>query len=503
VRRNVLFITADQWRGDCLSSMRHPVVRTPTLDALAAEGTLFERHYANAVPCGPSRASLHTGMYLHNHRSGTNGTPLDLRFSNWALEARRVGYDPALFGYTHTAPDPRFAQPETLTTDEGLLPGITPVVDMATHCGPWRAWLSKLGYPLPEADDGSTYGQKRDGETGPEVPRPSLYDAAHTDTYFLVQSTLDYLARARREDGPGWFVHLSLRAPHPPWVAAAPYHARYPLATLPPPLRRRDPETEGALHPWLRDHLGRGRNQAHAEAIRHRLLQASYYGLMAEVDDNLARLFADIRAADEWEETLVVFTSDHGEQMGDHWLYGKAGFFEQSYHIPLLVRMPGRPGGVRVGAFTEHVDLMPTMLEWLGLEIPRQCDGASLGPWLAGGVPSTWRDAAHWEFDFRDPEVESALGLGMEECNLVVRRDATGKYVHFAGLRPLFFDLARDPSEFDDISGTSDGRARAADYAQQLLSWRLRHTDKTLSHMRVTRETGLIVREPGRTAALT
>src|SRR5258706_16024094 len=74
---NVLFITADQWRAECLSALGHPVVRTPNLDALAREGVLFAKHFANAAPCGPSRTSLHTGMYLQNHRSGTNGTPLD------------------------------------------------------------------------------------------------------------------------------------------------------------------------------------------------------------------------------------------------------------------------------------------------------------------------------------------------------------------------------------------------------------------------------------------
>ena len=97
---NVLFIIADQWRGDCLSSVDHPCLQTPNLDRLAADGVLFGRHFAQATPCGPSRASLYTGMYLQNHRSVNNGTPLDARHSNIALEARKAGYDPALFGYT-------------------------------------------------------------------------------------------------------------------------------------------------------------------------------------------------------------------------------------------------------------------------------------------------------------------------------------------------------------------------------------------------------------------
>ena len=91
---NILFVTADQWRGDCLSTLQHPCVRTPHLDDLAASGVLFAEHYCQAVPCGPSRASLHTGLYMMNHRSVTNGTPLDRRHSNWALKLRAAGERP-------------------------------------------------------------------------------------------------------------------------------------------------------------------------------------------------------------------------------------------------------------------------------------------------------------------------------------------------------------------------------------------------------------------------
>ncbi len=104
---NVLFVTADQWRGDCLGAAGHPVVRTPNLDRLAAGGVSFRRHFAQAAPCGPSRASLYTGMYLMNHRSVLNGTPLDARHTNVALVARELGYEPALFGYTDSSVDPR------------------------------------------------------------------------------------------------------------------------------------------------------------------------------------------------------------------------------------------------------------------------------------------------------------------------------------------------------------------------------------------------------------
>ncbi len=128
---NILFITADQWRGECLSALNHPTVKTPNLDALAAEGVLFARHYANTAPCGPSRTTLHTGLYLHNHRSYANGTPLDVRHTNWALESARLGYDPVLFGYTDISRDPRGEpddSPWLRTLRGAAAPGIREIV---------------------------------------------------------------------------------------------------------------------------------------------------------------------------------------------------------------------------------------------------------------------------------------------------------------------------------------------------------------------------------------
>src|SRR5574338_1655208 len=125
--RKVLYISVDQWRGECLSAVGHPQVKTPNLDTLAADGVLFKRHYTVCAPCGPARTSLLTGMYLMNHRSGRNGTPLDARFTNVALEARKLGYEPALFGYTDTSLDPRGKHPDDPALpayDEGGMPGV-------------------------------------------------------------------------------------------------------------------------------------------------------------------------------------------------------------------------------------------------------------------------------------------------------------------------------------------------------------------------------------------
>jgi len=204
----------------------------------------------------------------------------------------------------------------------------------------------------------------------------------------------------------------------------------------------------------------------------------------------LGELVAWLKAEGRWDDTIFIFTSDHGEQMGDHWMYGKAGFFDQSYHIPLIICGPGVSRGHRCSGFTEHVDIMPTLMERFDLTLPRQCDGTSLVPELNGRDGA--RRAVHFEYDFRHSEAQDTLALDMESACLNVIRDDHYKYVHFAELPALLFDLEADPGELHDMAGERPDIV--ARYAQQLLSWRLRTTDKSLSHYQVVRGEGLQVR---------
>ncbi len=493
---NVLFITADQWRGECLSALDHPVVRTPHLDALARDGVLFANHFANAVPCGPSRTSLHTGMYLQNHRSGTNGTPLDARHTNWAKAAAAIGYDPVLFGYTDTSLDPRELEADDpwLRTYEGPLPGIRPLVLMGETPYPWIEWLKAKGHDVPEPIAGA-YSHRADGpdyEDGASVPKPLAYPAEDDDTNFLADRCIDYMRDAK---GP-FIAHLSILRPHPPFVAPEPYNAMYDPAAVPGFARLATPEAEAAQHPWLAYQLSRRQFRAGADDRKLRRMKAVYYGLMSEVDAALGRVFEFLRRSGRWDDTLIVFTSDHGEQMGDHWLLGKCGYFDASYRIPLIVRDPRRSAdggrGTIVRRFTENVDIMPTMLEAIGAAIPLQCDGLSLAPFLEGrGAPANWRHEAHWEYDFRDPtddSVEQRLALTLHQCTMNVIRDARFKYVHFTKLPPLLFDLEKDPGEYVNRAGDPQYMPVVLDYAQKLLSWRMNHEEQVLTHIALTHD---------------
>jgi arylsulfatase A-like enzyme len=500
---NVLFITVDQWRGDCLGAAGHPVVQTPNLDRLAAEGVLFRRHFAQAAPCGPSRASLHTGTYMMNHRSVLNGTPLDARFTNVALEARSRGYDPVLLGYTDASPDPRVLASDDprLLTYEGVLPGFRAVLDLPEHLIPWGVWLREQGYDVPE-DVRDMYTPISDA---PGAPVP--YAAEHTEAAFLTGELLRYVDEQR---GAPWFVHAAYIRPHPPFMAPVPYNTMYAPDSVPAPVRHATFEEEGRAHPLLAGAVMIPGLRGPDDEAELRQERATYYGMMSEVDAQLGRLVDGLRERGAWDDTLVVLTSDHGEQLGDHWLTEKLAWFDQSYHVPLIVRDPRREsdatrGHVIEDRFTENVDVMPTILEWIGVNAPVQCDGASLVDVLHGETPTHWRDAVHWEWDFRDPTgrlTQEMFGIGIDECSLAVLRDERGKYVHFTGMPHVFYDLERDPDELVNRAEDPAYATTVLEYAQRLLSFRMANAERTLTGALITPQGVIEARRPGRRRAV-
>ncbi len=487
-RPNILFITIDQWRGDSLSCAGHPVARTPSIDALASRGVRFGSHYAQAAPCGPSRASIHTGMYLHNHRSVGNGTPLDARFTNLPLELRALGYAPTLFGYTDATVDPRTVDDPNdwrLRTYEGVLPGYDVEVRLPESAEAWIEWLRTKGYDFADAHD--AYRQRDDlpeaADRGPTWA-PVRYSSEHTEAAFLVERFVQW--HERRPEGEPWFAHVTFLRPHPPYVAPAPWHDVVDPATVPLPIRHETIEAEGAEHDMVAAAMFVDFIRAPASERDVRQFRATYWGMLAEVDEKVGWLLEHLAATGQRENTIVVLTADHGEQLADHWLTEKLGFFDGSYHIPLIVAGPGIEGGTVVDDFTENIDIMPTLLDLLDARTPPQCNGASLRPFLEGGRPATWRDAVHWEWDFRDPLATEALGIAGGESNLAVLRDRSGKYVHFAALRPAFYDLEADPGELHNVADDPAYAAKVLSYAQRLLSWRQSTDDQTLAHLLVT-----------------
>ena len=497
-RKNVLLIVVDQWRADFVPKLGAGFLRTPNLDRLCAQGVTFANHVTTTVPCGPARASLLTGQYLMNHRAVQNTVPLDARHMNLGKALRLIGYDPALIGYTTTTPDPRGTGPRDprFTYLGDLMDGFRSVGAFEPTMDGYFGWLAHKGYALPTPRENIWLPEGMDAVPG-VTDRPCRIPADHSDTAYFTDRALTYLKGVG--DKP-WFLHLGYYRPHPPFIAPAPYHAMYRPEDMPPVVRATEWQQEARQHPLLDFYLkgigqgsffqgaGGAANTLDETAIAQ--MRATYAGLMSEIDDNLGRVFAYLEETGQWDDTMVIFTSDHGEQLGDHYLLGKIGYFDESFRIPLVVKAPeaaARAGEVDA-RFTESIDVMPTILEWLGGEIPRTVDGASLLPLLDGSA-TEWRDLLHYEYDFRDvfySKPESTLGLDMDHCSLCVVQDADYKYVHFAALPPLFFDLQEDPRQFHNLADEPAYAGVVRDYAQKALSWRLRHADRTLTGYRAT-----------------
>jgi arylsulfatase A-like enzyme len=267
--------------------------------------------------------------------------------------------------------------------------------------------------------------------------------------------------------------------------------------------RAAERQTEADMHPFLRFAMAVQQKSSFVQGAEGPVsdwtaadldrIRATYYGMIAEVDAQFGRIVAALRESGQWDNTIIVFTSDHAEMMGDHWSLGKGGYHDGSYHIPLVIRDPAaaRAAGRQVDAFTSAADIMPTLCERLGLVPRNQQDGRSLLPFVAGGEPERWRDAAFFEFDFRDVvngTRETQFGLRSDQCNLSVLRDEAFKYVHFSGLPPLLFDLKADPMELRNVAEDPAFLAIRLHYAEKLLALRAAHLDQTLAFIELTAE---------------
>lgn len=504
--KNVLLIVVDQWRGLMLPKLGADYLKLPNLDRLCAEGVTFRNHFTQCVPCGPARASLLTGMYMMNHRAVQNTIPLDSRFTNLAHELRRGGYDPALVGYTTTTPDPRKTAPNDprFFVLGDIMDGFHSVGAFENRDA-YFGWVASQGFKLPgtREDIWRPQGESEGGATA----QPAVIPKELSDTAWFTERGLSYL---QGRAGRPWFLHLGYYRPHPPFIASAPYNAMYRPQDMPKPVRAASPAEEAKQNALLAYYVnninqasffqdGKAPGSAMTEE-QVAQMRATYCGLMSEIDDHLGRVFDYLKQTGQWDDTLIVFTCDHGEQSGDHHLLGKIGYFDESYRVPMIIRDPRQEAngtrGTIVEKFTETIDTTPTILDWLGLPIPRQVDGRSLLPFCEGDVPADWRTEVHYEYDFRDlhyTKPESSLGVPMDKCGLAVVQDENFKYVHFAALPPLFFDLKADPGQFVNRAEDPAYAVRMGEYAAKMLNWRLGFAERTLTGYRATPK-GLEVR---------
>ncbi|MFW8635840.1 sulfatase-like hydrolase/transferase [Cribrihabitans pelagius] len=496
---NILYIMFDQLRFDYLSCAGHPYLRTPHIDALAARGVRFSRAYVQSPTCGSSRMSSYTGRYPSSHGVQFNGYPL--RVGEWTMgdHLRKAGMGCHLIGKTHMAADAEGMArlglaPDSLIGVRQAECGFDPFVrddglwaegpDGFYDPGrsPYNEYLKAKGYPgeNPWADfanAGAVDGDIASGWFMVNADKPANIAEEDSETPWLTTQAMDFISQS---ESP-WCAHLSYIKPHWPYIVPAPYHDMYgPEHVL--PAQRSERERQGP-HPvfagMMDNPIGRAFSR---EEVRQKVIPA-YMGLIKQADDQMGRLFAWLEETGRMQDTMIVLTSDHGDYLGDHWLGEKNLFHEVSVKVPLIVYDPRPEADVTRGtvcdALVEAIDLLPTFLEAAGGEPASHIlEGRSLMPLIRGERPE-WREFAVSEFDYSTMPLCAMLGLAPKDARLFMVADKRWKFMHAeGGLRPMLFDLEKDPGELEDLGASAAHRGVIALMYERLRAWGLRMSQR-------------------------
>ncbi len=497
--KNLVLITIDQWRFDFLGANGFSYMRTPNLDNFAKKSALFVNHRSVTAPCGPARNSLLTGRYQHSHHQYCNGTPTKPAKTNLALQMRKNGVWPVLMGYTDQAPEydsTRTASDPAYRNISGLMDGFDQLFQLDDNYYLWNAILKQNGYGVNGDELANFLPCEKSVARHPNwfyARHPAKYPKHLSMSAVLTDRAVDFL-RAHHVKDP-FFLHVTYLPPHPPYIAPQPYNSMYRAGDMPKPVRR--PLTNEYINDWVEKTITHAPNQWMMQGFTGNIrdmsvrevqeLRAVYAGLVSEIDDNIQRVFDQLQQSGLDKNTMVVITADHGDMLGDHYLQAKLGYWDQSYHIPLIIHNPTRPNqaGRVVHKMTESVDIMPTICESFGWDIPRQCQGASLNPLMAGETPK-WRTHTMMDYYCGHPykgQVFSAMGASFENGQMNIIQDEKYKLVHLAFGAPLLFDLQNDPHCYKNLAQNPKYARILAQYYQILMTKRNHCEDKEYTNM--------------------
>jgi len=435
-RWNLLIITNDQHRADCLGCAGNPVLKTPHTDALAADGVRFANHFVHAPQCVPSRASMHTGRYPHVHRVPTNAYMLPESEITIAKVLNDHGYQTACVG------EPPFAPRSYLGGFQKML----------ASNRDYDKFLASHGLKYPEA-------------SGPFQANPVPWTDDLDETAFFADHARQFI-RAKRQ--APFFLHVNFRRPHHPFNPPAPFDKMYEGAVFHASharageLANKPPQQQAALENSVGFDL---RTLTPAALDR---VKAYYYGMISENDKYIGRILDELKSAGLADRTIVVFNADHGEMLGDHGLLFKGSYmYDSVVQVPLIIRAPGKlPAGQVNDALTEEVDLMPTLLQLLGLDIP-------LG---VQGQPLTGKAKAAVFAEF--PTIKMA-------------RTKEWKLVHYTKARHgELYHLSEDPYELTNLWADPKYAAARADMESVLTDWLASSQDPKLAPVRDPAEPG-------------
>ena len=440
-RPNFLFIVADQWRGDCIgcAEPHHPVM-TPHVNQLAAEGTRFVNAFADCPVCMPQRITHLTGQVAG--RFGKTGNwygrvDLDVSRTLPSRLSREAGYQTQSVGKMHFFPSrARF--------------GFDNVV---LHPNDYAMWLEEQGL-------GGMY--RGHGLGGNEVyPAVSAVPERCTHTHWVVDEAIRFLYR--RDPECPFLLYVVFEAPHSPFDPPEPYDRMYDRISVPPPVRGEWLDGDAAPPEFRARPL-----MCKYEDLSDEMIAESrrrYYGQVSHIDYQLGRLLGELATRGLYDDTVIVFTADHGEHLGDHGIWGKTTFLRGSGDVPLIVRTPSwMPGGpnARVDAAALTADICPTFLEMAGLPAEADTDGVSMADSLTSR-----------------PGAGERIVCG--ECgDKAFATDSVHKFCYYAGggIEQLF-DVRADPYDLRDLSGDA-GRAEAMETLRAALIEHLARLDRPL-----------------------
>ncbi len=431
-RPNILFIFPDQWRADCIGAEGH-IVRTPYLDHLASQGTLFSSAYSPCPTCIATRASLMTGQRPITHGRLGYRDWIPWTYPNMLPQVLRdAGYETMCSGKTHFAPQRARCGFEKME-----------LYDNQKH-DPWfesdyEQWLREKsrGLHRDTAQDMSSNSWIAKPWTAPEELHPNAW-------------TTDMAIEMMRKRDPlrPFFLQVSYHRPHPPLDPPLHLYEEYRDLELPPV----------AVGDWAARHdvpvnNADGHSIGRLDDRQLRDMRCAYYAQLTHLDQQIGRLFRYMKQNALWGNTWIVFSSDHGELLGDHHLFRKTVPWEGAARVPLIIRPPQGTEQRRCDKPLTHADYMPTFLGIAGVDIPETVEGRSLLPFVRGEKPD-WRDYVHGEHSPRRQFVT----------------DGKAKYAwdSITG-EQWFFDLEHDPQELHNAAHDLDRREDVAMWRQRLV----------------------------------
>ena len=461
LRPNILWICTDQQRYDTIGALGNPYVSTPNIDRLVDEGVAFTHAYCQSPICTPSRGSFLTGMYpsaVHVNGNGNEYFPDSPPLVTRLLAD--AGYDCGLIGKLHLASAHRRIEPRVNDGYRYWQYSHAPRDDWETGHD-YADWVRSKGHILGELT------KSIDG-----VP------AELHQTTWCAEKTIEFMRQER--DGP-WLASVNIYDPHPPFNPPKTYRDMFEPADMPGPLfRESDLEQQQKLEAV--DFQSKGRSPEELD-IRSpivpqspgtaevalsggrdgKTLQAAYYAMIKQIDDVMGRILETLEETGQRERTVIIFTSDHGETLGDHGLIQKGcRFYEGLVRVPLIFSLPGHfEGGLRSDALVGLLDKTPTLLDLAGLEVPDRMQGMSLLPILRGEVsPDHHRDFVRCEFYDALDQPDGTFAT--------MYRDRRYKLVMYHGhAHGELYDLETDPEEFENLWDAPGAQSLKVDLMKQ------------------------------------